>query len=85
MKAFNIDLGQHRATPIDELDINGFDVIVAMDPQVLKALDDKKVSLQNVRNAFVDDPFDSDTRRYEECADAIGRELEKLGDSISDL
>jgi protein-tyrosine-phosphatase len=78
MKPWEANLEGHKPTLLDEINVNDFHYIIAMDPSVLRVLGRKGVPDEKIRRLLVDDPLGGDRNGYEECADKSSIGLDQL-------
>jgi len=69
---FNLDASGHVPRNVADLDLNAFDLIVSLDPEVSKVLKQRKP--EGLIKSHVDDPW-GDPEKYATCAVRILRQL----------
>ena len=72
---FGIDLSGHRPRGIETIDIEGFDLVIAMDRSVASDLPDCRAQIEVWD---VDDPYSRGVTAYEDAAARILEEIDKL-------
>ena len=77
------DLTAHRARRVDDLDLDAYDLIVALAPSLaarlrarLRGEDERLIELD------IDDPYGGDLDDYRRCAAEIESEVRRIVDSI---
>ncbi len=76
MRERNLDLTAHRARSVRDLDLNAFDLVVAMTPTVAARLRDVwGVPSDRLIELDVDDPYGADVDSYRRAAAEIERQL----------
>ncbi len=76
---FGIDIADHAATRLGEVDLHRFEIIIALDGDVATALsNDYKLSSVNIVTMDIGDPFGADPTEYLVCARDIWKALETL-------
>ncbi len=90
MKKYNVDLENHRATPIQESDILDMDLIICMTKKhkddilsMYPNLNNKVYTLKeyiepNTKYKDIDDPWGLSLNVYENCASEIVKYVDKL-------
>jgi protein-tyrosine-phosphatase len=71
-----LDIYNHRSTDIEDLDFSQFDVVVAMDPNVARRLE--QLNPKRLEQWNVADPYGGDIARYRSTADAIQAAVDEL-------
>ena len=90
MKEYNVDLENHKATNIQDIDIENYDLILCMTTEhkeIVKyfypKLSEKVYTLKeyvdnNIEYKDIDDPWGLDLRVYQSCAKEIVQYVDKL-------
>ena len=81
LKSFlNIDASGHRPRDIREVDIDGFDIVVAMDSSIAKKFTAlfPAYPVERLIKWKIDDPWGDNLAEYRRCAQAIFAALKNL-------
>lgn len=71
-----LDISSHSSTELDDLNVDEFDVVVAMSPRIAVRL--AKLSPKRLEQWNVTDPYGGDIGTYRTAADAIQAALDQL-------
>ncbi|WP_411727439.1 low molecular weight phosphatase family protein [Methyloglobulus sp.] len=76
----NIDASSHTPRNVRDLDLAAFDLLVAMDKQIARDLQQffPSLPLGRIIQWRIDDPYGDDLEEYKRCAIVISQELKKL-------
>jgi protein-tyrosine-phosphatase len=70
------DISNHRSTDVGDVDITQFDLVVAMDKNVARRVE--QLNPKRLERWDVADPYGGDIGRYRSTADAIQTAVDKL-------
>ncbi len=80
-RKFGIDISGHRSQDVADLDLAGFDIVIAMAPEVYNRLRAMPgVAPQRLVQWDIEDPFRRDAAAYEACAEKIEQHVRALID-----
>jgi len=79
-RLLNIDASGHRPRDVREVDLEAFELLVAMDNHVARELLQlfPALPLDRLIRWRIKDPYGDDLAEYEHCAQAVYKELKKL-------
>ena len=84
MRERGIDISGHRSRDVEDLDVKGYDLIVAMTEYIADDLRRRfDVSKGNLLAWNVDDPAGNDSDDYRRCADEIKTKLSRLHTALA--
>lgn len=78
MKESNIDIRSHRARSLDGLNLQAFDLLIALTPAIAQTLRDRGADSSKIRELDIPDPYLQGIDAYRVTAIAIDRELRRL-------
>jgi protein-tyrosine-phosphatase len=74
MSERGLDISNHSSIDVEDLDMNEFDIVVAMSPEVARRL--ARLNPKRLDEWSVTDPYGGDIATYRAAADAIDTALE---------
>lgn len=95
MEEYNVDLNNHRATNIRDIDIENYDIILCMTTQhkenityLYPKLKEKIYTLKeyidsDIEYKEIDDPWGFDIKVYKSCAKEVVENVDKLIEKLS--
>jgi protein-tyrosine phosphatase len=78
MEEMGSDIEHHRTRNIRNVDVNSFDLVVAMSPSIARRLRECGVEGGRIAELDVPDPYNSDVDAYRSTAEKITSQLKTL-------
>ena len=81
MKERGIDVSAHKSRPMRHVNLDDFDIVVALTPSIAQALRTHGADASKLRTLDIPDPFGKGLETYRDTAQAIERELASFATS----
>lgn len=85
MHSKGIDISDHQTRNVDNVELDSFDYIIAMDSYIFEELNDRyPEQTSKIIGWNIEDPMGQGLVAYKECADKIRKHIEELIEFLTD-